>query len=213
MLDSSQLTSIIEAIIQAHADTNVTYPNRPPILGDFMCCKNQPELLNLFNRGLLSILNETKFLEYFNALIENAVLFAKNVPYFMNIHETDRITLLKSCVFEIICVRHAQCYSNALHDSPTGLATLAACAVAASTNTILNNSFDLLYIPQNDTWATPTWLSDKLPQLKHFIYLLFDFYRYFSTMNLDDNEIAMFSSYLLFNSGKKFKLFHSKNQF
>ncbi len=45
-------------------------------------------------------------------LIEKSVLFAKNVPYFMNINETDRITLLKSCVFEIILVKHTACYSN-----------------------------------------------------------------------------------------------------
>ena len=165
---------------------------------------------NIFDVGLLSILNETKFLDHFNNLIENAVLFSKNVPYFMNIHETDRISLLKSSVFEIICVRHSSMYyyqSTCLNEdeSRTDLATLAACAVAAShissfDQSLINSSKfnDLFMIPVYVCWTQCDWLCDKLPQLKVFILMLADFYRTFSEMCLDETELAIFSSYLLF---------------
>lgn len=123
------------------------------------------ELLRaVLERGLITLLTQTRLLDHINMLIEQAVLFAKNVPYFMNIHESDRIALLKSCVFDVICVRHAtffrtslasRCsaslssssstssspFSSSVSSSSTDenntsssidLATLAACAVAAS---------------------------------------------------------------------------------
>ena len=139
------------------------------------------ELLRaVLERGLIALLTQTRLLDHINMLIEQAVLFAKNVPYFMNIHESDRIALLKSCVFDVICVRHAtffrtslasRCSASLSSSSSTSsspfsssasssssdenntsssidLATLAACAVAASStnhphNGILN--FKLSY--------------------------------------------------------------------
>lgn len=219
MLDANQLKNIVEAIVQAHKETNFFF-NTKLDSNDLTSLNftQSPLMTHLFDRGLVSVLNETKFLDHFNNLIENAVLFAKNVPYFMNIHETDRIALLKACVFEIICVRHAVYFSSTTRDDEsrgtTDLATLAACAVASAasnqfnsslenTTTMLNSSTkssDLFFL--SDTWTSCDYLCAKLPQLKNFIQLLTDFYQCYSTMNLDETETALFCSYLLFNTGR-----------
>jgi hypothetical protein len=205
LLDETQLKTVVSAAIQAHKETNLIYATsmqRETANNE----ENKLILNGLFERGLLAILSETKFLEHINTLIENAVLFAKNVPYFMNIHETDRITLLKSCVFEIICLRHA-CYYSSGYDksfsssSSTDLATLADCAIASQTSSL---SYDKskFRIPLFNAIVSCEWLCLKLPQLKKFILLLFDFYSYFSLFNLNDDELALFSSWLIFNSSK-----------
>ncbi len=211
MLDSEQLKNITKAIEQAHSETNAEAKieiNLNDMLN--LNFNNDSKMQKCIQLGLLNILNETKFLDHFNILIENAVLFAKNVPYFMNIHETDRITLLKSCIFEIICVRYAFCYHNAASklnedESRTDLATLAACAVAASSsiNSLLGSSKqnDMFMIPVCNTWIKCEWLCEHLPQLKNFFLILFDFYRFFTTLNLNESEVAIFCSYLLFNTG------------
>lgn len=114
MLNQMQLRNLLEGIAKANRETFIS--NIPLTLNSDtfleLNFKKDPLLVEKFQSGLLRILTETNFLNYFNTLIEKAVLFAKNVPYFMNINENDRITLLKSCVFEIIIVRHASCYSN-----------------------------------------------------------------------------------------------------
>jgi len=110
-------------------------------------------------------------LEFFNSLIENTVLFAKIVPYFMEMHEADRITLLKSCVFEIICIRHAALVKHAR-----------------------------FYVPVFECYVTRETLGERLPECKTFIDLLFDFCADFSVVELTDAEIAIFCAYLLFNA-------------
>lgn len=139
------------------------------------------ELLRaVLERGLIALLTQTRLLDHINMLIEQAVLFAKNVPYFMNIHESDRIALLKSCVFDVICVRHATFFRTSLasrcsaslsssqsssstssspfsssasssssdenntSSSSIDLATLAACAVAASSTNHPHNGIPTL---------------------------------------------------------------------
>ena len=214
LLDETQLKTVISAAIQAHKETNLIYSSMQHETANNE--ENKLILNALFERGLLAILNETKFLEHINTLIENAVLFAKNVPYFMNIHETDRITLLKSCVFEIICLRHACYYSNSydksFSSSSTDLATLADCAIASQTSSL---SYDKskFRIPLFNAIVSCEWLCLKLPQLKKFIFLLFDFYSYFNLFNLNDDELALFSSWLIFNSSKNlfFILVNLKN--
>jgi len=224
-LDAVQLKNIIDAIIQAHKETliactalDLVDPSSSSFhksLSDLASLNfgNNPELKQLFGQGLLFILNESKFLDHFNNLIENAVLFAKNVPYFMDIHETDRIALLKSCVFEIICVRHASCYYHRESNNrntegderaATDLATLAACAVAASTgeSSTTRPTTDMFMVPVFGTWTTCEWLCEQLPQLRGFIVMLADFFRHFSFMELDETECAIFCSFLLFNTGK-----------
>ena len=137
----------------------------------------------------------------------------------MNIHDTDRITLLKSCIFEIICVRYAFCYHNAASklnedESRTDLATLAACAVAASSsiNSLLGSSKqnDMFMIPICNTWIKCEWICEHLPQLKNFFLILFDFYRCFTALNLNESEVAIFCSYLLFNTGNLLVIKHNK---
>lgn len=192
--------------------------------------KTDPDTSGIFQHGLLSVLKETKFLEHFNNLIECAVLFAKNVPYFMNIHETDRISLLKSCVFEIILVRHATCFSSSYSPQLTAnnqtdsLGTLAAVA-AASTSSVteliqksrimktldsdsVNQHFFesiFFWLPACEMWMSYKWLCEKISDLERFMQLLIDFYQCFATMELGERELAMFCAYLLFNSGKKNK--------
>ena len=236
MLDATQLSNLIEAITQAYHETFTSL--QPTAINNLalfnLNFRSDPALSRLFDQGLISILNETNFLDHFNNLVENAVIFAKNVPYFMEIHEADRITLLKSCVFEIILVCHASCFS---HESKTefnrllvksvsesssqpgsfDLATLAACAVAASTSeqttnpqAIVNSlssahvrqSTNYFWVPGYETWASYEWICEKLPQLEPFLHLLVEFYQQFSTMKLAQTELALFCSYLLYNTDR-----------
>lgn len=236
MLNETQLSNLSEAIIQAQSET---FSKITPSVLDNQTLSNlnfktDPSLDLILQRGLLATLNETKFLDYFNNLIENAVLFAKNVPYFMSIHETDRITLLKSSVFEIIVVRHATCYSNSyytqLNDSTKSmdLVTLAAVATASrspSTFATVNQlnahgskssiskifssgsssqqfKSDFLWVPSVGSWTSCQWLGERMPQLKKFMQMLIEFYRFFSIVDLTDSELAIFCSYLLYKSGR-----------
>ena len=230
MLNETQLADLIQTIVQAQ---NETYTKIEPSILNNQALTNlnfkKDLTLNMFfQRGLSEILKETKFLDYFNNLIENSVLFAKNVPYFMSIHESDRITLLKSCVFEIILVRHATCYSNSYftelsnrnESADNHLVTLAAVAAASTSNassatvgntksqimrTLDNDSStksDFFWIPGCDTWTSCHWLCEKMPQLKKLIELLIEFYRSFSTLKLNEQEMALFCSYLLYNTSK-----------
>ena len=109
----SQINSTNELILGAHKDTWPYLKEKCKKLKSQYYLKKNASLEQLFNKGLLQLLKDTKFLEFFNSLIENTVLFAKIVPYFMEMHETDRITLLKSSVFEIICIRHSQLFDLA----------------------------------------------------------------------------------------------------
>ena len=128
-------------------DLNSEHGNLVQTEQNFSPISSNSYLTNLLSKGLTSVLSETRFLENINALIENAVLFAKNVPYFMNIHETDRISLLKVSVFDIICVKHYRYFrtkknthlgnNNNINNNNinaasnnSSLATLAACALA-----------------------------------------------------------------------------------
>lgn len=242
MLDRSQVKSLVEMIVQAHKDTDSLYAPYTcyQLASSFRQFDERNAVMVMFvksvlQRGLVALLNETKLLDHINTLIENAVLFAKNVPYFMNIHETDRIALLKTCVFEIICVRHSVFYKNSEQTTTTStneskksssasidLATLAACAVAASesgkssstSKGAVNEHVDKvslthgkLFIPYWDVWLTSAQLAERLPQLKHFIELMFDFYYFLNSMNMGDYELALFCAYLLFNSGLFYMLF------
>ena len=236
MLDATQLSNLIEAIAQAYHETfTALQPTAINNLALFnLNFKSDPVLSRLFGQGLLSILNETNFLDHFNNLVENAVIFAKNVPYFMEIHEADRITLLKSCVFEIILVCHASCFSHesttefnrllvksvsesSPHTGTFDLATLAACAVAASTSeqttnpqAIVNSlsggnaaeTTNYFWIPSYKTWASYEWICEKLPQLEPFLHLLVKFYQQFAAMKLAETELALFCSFLLYNTDR-----------
>jgi len=216
IFNETQLNVLIQKIVQAYLDTFTAplilrTPNKLSL--NF---KNNPDLSSKFECGLLKVLKETDFLDYFNNLIESAVLFAKNVPYFMSIHESDRITLLKACVFEIILVRHAVCYSskpNQLHDiiKSNSLDTLAAVAAASTSDRQKSQIFksldidetdSLLWIPGCEVWASCEWLCEKIPDLKQFLRLLIDFCQFFNAMNLNNNQIAVFCAYLLYDRGK-----------
>jgi len=178
---------------------------------DSLNFQKQPSLSSALERGLLHVLNETPFLDYANNLIESAVLFAKNVPYFMSIHESDRITLLKACVFEIILVRHASCHSDRPSPTPDSLDTLAAVAAASTSDqrkSQLIESLDSderdswLWLPGCEVWASCKWLGDKIPQLRRFIQLLATFYQTFNAMGLDCSQVAVFCAYLLYDRSK-----------
>jgi hypothetical protein len=170
----SQINQTNELILGAHKDTWPYLKDKSKKLKTQFNIKKNSSLEQFFNKGLLQLLKETKFLEYFNSLIENTVLFAKIVPYFMEMHETDRITLLKSSVFEIICIRHSQLFD------------------------LINNKFIL---PLYEANLSKEFLIQKLPECKTFIELLFDFINEFSQLDLSDLEIAVFCSFLLFNTG------------
>jgi hypothetical protein len=152
-MDATQAKNVREAVLLAFKDTGSSSPcSNINGMINISCSsiESNSYLTGLFAKGFLSLLCESRLLEHVNMLIEHAVLFAKNVPYFMNIHEADRINLLKSSVFEIICVRHSSCFlinnSSASVNGRSGrggrdrgenaaglsssLATLAACALA-----------------------------------------------------------------------------------
>lgn len=99
------------------------------------------------------------------------------------------------------------------------LATLAAVATASTSslnkeqninsrietktdNEPTNLKSDLFWIPNCNIWSNCEWLSEKMPQLKKFLQLLVEFYRCFSIIKLNDDEIGIFCSYLLFNISK-----------
>ena len=170
----SQINHTNELILGAHKDTWLYLKEKSKKLKSQFNMKKNLSLEQLFHRGLLQMLKETKFLESFNSLIENTVLFAKIVPYFMEMHESDRIALLKSSVFEIICIRHSQLFD------------------------LVNNKFIL---PMYEANLSKDFLIQKLPECKTFIELLFDFMNEFSQLDLSDLEIAVFCSFLLFNTG------------
>jgi hypothetical protein len=173
-LELTQISHMNDLILSAHKDTWPYLKDKCKKFKTQYNIKRNPVVEQLFNRGLLQLLKDTKFLDYFNSLIENTVLFAKIVPYFMEMHETDRITLLKSSVFEIICIRHSQLFD------------------------LINNKFIL---PLYETHLNKEFLIQKLPECKTFIELLFDFINEFSLIDLNDSEIAVFCSFLLFNTG------------
>jgi hypothetical protein len=232
-LTESSVLNLIESVVHAsqetlsfyelQADSQVRYAAAKAALSSkVIYTENSIQLNAKFGMGLQSMLVESKFLEHMNTLIESTVLFAKNVPFFMNVHETDRITLLKSCVFEIICVMHAQFYVDAANDSDKlnnlgknssshgtsehsssitqALATLADCALATSASTTVYT--EKFIVPLCDLIASKEWLCDVFPMLKDFIFFLFDFFHHFSLMQLNEVEIAIFCSYLLFSSSK-----------
>lgn len=58
-----------------------------------------------------------------------------------------------------------------------------------------------LFIPFWNTWLTRDTLIESLPPLAQFLDLLFDFYAYLNTIRPSEFELAIFSSFLLFNSG------------
>lgn len=202
VLENSQVETVIENVLQAFKDTNSVFSDTNSITFlDKNFINVFDSLRNVFNEGLVNVLNRTKFLEHINLLIENTVLFAKNVPFFMNINETDRITLLKCSVFEIICLRHSIFYKYS--SSISSLTTLADCALAYN-NTFANNDTNLVeskfYVPFLNCWLTCDWICEKLPDIKKFIHLLFEFYFYCNSICLNESEFAIFCSYLLFNS-------------
>lgn len=194
MLEPGQLATIRDNVFQAYKNTNNIYSIQqvPPESS----IESNLTLHELFSQGLTNLLNKSKLLEHINTLIENTVLFAKNVPYFMNINETDRISLLKSSVFEVICVRHAVFWRSSSNIVLNDLATLATCAVAGGGRFL---------VPIWNVWTASEWLCEKMPQMSGFIKMLFEFYFYFNTMNLTDFEFALLCSFLLFNTGNFFK--------
>lgn len=155
----------------------------------------------------------------------------------MNIHESDRIALLKSSVFNVICVRHSVFFRTSLLasrsqtssnvDETVDLATLAAVAASATPapNGKPNHRIRFLdkpelviifkghnhqqfptlqarlFIPFWNVWLNQDILTQSLPQLSRFIDMLFEFYMYYNTIGPTESEQAVFSSFLLFNTG------------
>ena len=180
ILDKSQLSSLVQVVTQAYYETR-----NDDLYSSNLNKEKNFDLINYFEKGLQFILTETKFLDHMNALIENTVLFAKNIPYFMNVNETDRILLLKESVFEIICVRHACYFIN----------------IANNQNDINNYTF---MFPIFNALIKYELISNKMPQLANFVKILFEFYAQFNLIQLNQTELALFCSYLIFNSSKYF---------
>jgi hypothetical protein len=186
ILDATQIQQINESILQAHKETwpylkekckklKQLYNQQTHVQSQHIKQRQmQMQLEQYFSNGLMGFFGETKFLEFFNQLIENTVLFAKIVPYFMDMHESDRIAMLKSCVFEIICVRHM----------------------------LLFDQNCKLFLPLYELYITKEYLVQKFPDYVAFIGSLFDFHNiFFELFDLNDMEIAIFCSFLLFNTG------------
>ncbi|CAF0832034.1 unnamed protein product [Brachionus calyciflorus] len=201
----NNLESVVENVSQAYKDTKHIYSNNIEsfnFLQDNFINNNLDEILtNQFNEGLVSFLKKSKFLDQINLFIENTVLFAKNVPLFMNINETDRISLLKSSVFSVICIRHLIFYKYS--NNMSSLATLADCALAYNFNNFhhdINLADAKFYLPFLNCWLTCDWICEKFTEIKKFIHLLFEFYFYFNSFGLNETELAIFCSFILFDS-------------
>jgi hypothetical protein len=171
ILEKSKLSSLALQITQAFHETK-----NDDLYSNSLNDKNF-ELITYFNKGLKSILTETRFLDHINTLIENTVMFAKNIPHFMHVNETDRILLLKESVFEIICIRHA-CYFIKSNES---------------------DDYTFL-LPVFNVLIKYELICNKIPELANFIKVLFEFYAYFNLVQLDHTELALFCSFLIFNS-------------
>lgn len=149
---------------KAHKDTDTAYNHDPSVLPALLSsCDNVVSgsagpldvsldtmllLRATLQRGLVHVLAHTRLLEHINLLIEQTVLFAKNVPYFMNIHEPDRIALLKSCVFDVICVRHAVFFRA----QSSSLSTSSAAYLSPSSSSLSSSSSS--FQQQNATGKT-----------------------------------------------------------
>ena len=109
--------------------------------------------------------------------------------------------------------------SKLCESNSTDLATLAAVATASTLTLYDEQNFksqinenidnkpnslksDFFWIPNYKIWTDCKWLIEKIPQLKNFLKLLVEFYRCFSIIKLNDDEIGIFCSYLLFNISK-----------
>lgn len=191
---------ILETVVQTYRDTQAIFSDNFSIdFGDKNSIKYHDQLTHLISHGLINVLKSSNFLDHVNLLIENTVLFAKNVPFFMTINEADRIVLLKSSVFEIICLRHSIFYKYSC--SLSSLATLADCALAHDGNdsSLVESKF---FLPFLNCWITCDWLGEKLDDAKKFLNLLFEFYFYLNSISLSELELSIFCAYLLFDPGK-----------
>ena len=56
--------------------------------------------------------NEEEFSDRFMDLVRQVCTFAKIIPGFKCLHHDDQVTLLKSCVFEVLLVRLAGLFDN-----------------------------------------------------------------------------------------------------
>jgi len=115
MAEMSDDTRLIETIVRAHYDTcDYTRNKMEPILqkarlnptwvsclGSACPMKGSPEN---------SILNH--FSEIFMDHVRQVCAFAKLIPGFKGLHHDDQVTLLKSCVFEVLLVRLAGLFDN-----------------------------------------------------------------------------------------------------
>ena len=63
--------------------------------------------------------SEDSFLEHFSERfmdhVRQVCTFAKLVPGFKGLHHDDQVTLLKSCVFEVLLVRLSGLFENQVH--------------------------------------------------------------------------------------------------
>nr|ASL70501.1 nuclear receptor [Brachionus rotundiformis] len=200
-LENKQIENLLETVVQAFKDTQQVFTNNLVInFEEDNSIKYHHYLCNLISTGLVNVLKTSKFLDHANVLIENTVIFAKNIPFFMTINESDRITLLKGSVFEIICIRHSMFYKYS--SSLSSLTTLADCALAHDGNesNLLESKFYLTFF---NCWLSCDWLSEKLSDAKKFLNLLFEFYFYLNSISLSEFELAIFCAYLLFDSGEQ----------
>lgn len=212
VLSSSSLENkqieIVETVAQAYKETERNFCDNLAItFTDENSIKFNGHLEHFISSGLINVLKNSKFLDHANILIENTVLFAKNVPFFMTINESDRITLLKSSVFEIICLRHSIFYKYS--SSLSNLAKLADCALAhdGDESSLIESKF---YLPFLNCWTNCDWLSDKLVDAKKFLNLLFEFYFYLNSISLSEFELAVFCAFLLFDYSKFLNIFNSE---
>ena len=56
--------------------------------------------------------SEEEFSDRFMDLVRQVCTFAKIIPGFKCLHHDDQVTLLKSCVFEVLLVRLAGLFDN-----------------------------------------------------------------------------------------------------
>nr|ASL70612.1 nuclear receptor [Brachionus koreanus] len=195
-LENKQI-ELVETVTQAYRETQHIFCDNSVInFKEENSIEFHSYLSNFISSGLVNVLKSSKFLDHANILIENTVLFAKNVPFFMTINESDRISLLKGSVFEIICLRHSIFYQYS--SSLSSLATLADCALAhdGDESSLVESKF---YLPFLKCWINCDWLGDKLIDAKKFLNLLFEFYFYLNSISLSEFELAVFCAYLLFD--------------
>ena len=169
---------LIQAVIMAHRQSNTLPPQQVQCMREAAKCNN--DFLNVpaqmacpLNAQLARDPNDNSsewedFYDFYTPAIISVVNFAKSVPGFGLLNQDDQVTLLKAATFEVLLVRNA-------------------CLFDVENGTMMFTCGKLFQRPPSDSTNSAGFLLDSM----------FDFAERFNTLNLAEEEIALFSAIVL----------------